>query len=58
MLLENFILILKKRRGTIIAQNGDPAYSSCIAIAARNEQFPARLAISIAGRPHLVARLW
>jgi len=30
----------------------------CVAIAACNKQLPARLATSLTGRPHLVARLY
>jgi len=58
MSLENFILCVKRRRETIIAQNGDPALRAArAAIAACNKQLPARLATSMIRRPHLVARL-
>jgi len=56
MSLENFILI-KRRRETIIAQNGGLARRSCVTIAACNKQLLARLTTSMARRPHLVAHL-
>jgi len=57
MPLENFILI-KRRRGIIIAQNRNPALRIARNyFAACNKQFSAPQAISIAKRPHLIACL-
>jgi len=54
--IRKFYFVIKKRRETIIIQKGVTRVTrrSCIVIAACNKR---ALATSLAGRPHLVARL-
>jgi len=56
-LLENFILEKKMRNCHSSEPGSSVTRRSCLVIAACNKQFSARLATTIAGRPHLVMRL-
>jgi len=50
--IRKFYFVIRRRRETIIVQNGDPALRAARVIAVCNKQLPMHLAISMAGRPH------